>query len=645
MSDFVSKNICPITHIPVNEIYKTSTPVLAPDGYTYEKEAIERWVRDHGNSPVTRQTMRFDQLTINRVLIPSDNSSSSSSETPIKFVLAAGLDNSASMGTEAEIVNSNGKRERHGLSQLDLAKHSLVCVVESLDETSMFGLVVWSTTARIALPLTKMDKQGRAKATKIIKAIRTDGSTNLWDGIRQTQKVCDTPIAGSNPKRCAWILSDGQPNYAPPKSYAEMMIDYDKDNGSNRELRTIGYGFDSDSGLLSDIASCNKTKGSFVFIPDPGFVGTVIVHLLANCMNSHTTAEDPEETPKREAFVECMNHILMECHCNRGRFGTASMRSTQLEKAREIYELYLKKAGDDTVYQEDEISIALDNSNNWNKWGAHYIRSLMGSHQHRECINFKDPSVQGYQNGKEDAWKTLRDAAHDTYKDLPAPEPTCSGRSYGHYRGGGGSPPAATPRLATLATYSQADNGCLHEDSIVTLSNGTTMACKVVGKGSAVAVYDPSTGHTETDTIECVVKTECGVGNFAHIKSPNGGFLHITQWHPIFVDNQWQFPANLSGSAPLPSKYVYSFVLKNRGASMIFDGHPCITLASRQSGPVANHQFWGTENVVGALKAVDPDGYAKGEVCLTKDMIMRGENGYVCGIRPKSEMNMVVLSE
>ena len=67
--------------------------------------------------------------------------------------------------------------------------------------------------------------------------------------------------------------------------------------------------------------------------------------------------------------------------------------------------------------------------------------------------------------------------------------------------------------------------------------------------------------------------------------------------------------------------------------------------ASRQSGPVAYHQFWGTENVVGALKAVDPDGYAKGEVCLTKDMIMRGENGYVCGIRPKSEMNMVVSSE
>ena len=88
MSDFVSKNICPITHIPVNEIYKTSTPVLAPDGYTYEKEAIERWVRDHGNSPVTRETMRFDQLTINRALIPGDSSSSSSSNEASVFVLS-----------------------------------------------------------------------------------------------------------------------------------------------------------------------------------------------------------------------------------------------------------------------------------------------------------------------------------------------------------------------------------------------------------------------------------------------------------------------------------------------------------------------------------------------------------------------------
>ena len=156
MSDFISKNICPITHTPVDEIYKTSTPVLAPDGWTYNKEALVKWLTSHGNSPVTRQPMTISQLIVNRALIP-DTVPDSPTSSEIKFVLSAGLDNSASMGEEAEIVNSNGKRERHGLSQLDLAKHSLVCVVNSLDETSMFGLVVWSTSAEIVLPLTKMD--------------------------------------------------------------------------------------------------------------------------------------------------------------------------------------------------------------------------------------------------------------------------------------------------------------------------------------------------------------------------------------------------------------------------------------------------------------------------------------------------------
>ena len=445
MSDFISKNICPITHTPVDELYKTSTPVLAPDGWTYNKESLVKWLTSHGNSPVTRQPMTISQLIINRALIP-DTVPESPSNSTIKFVLSAGLDNSASMGTEAEIVNSNGKRERHGLSQLDLAKHSLVCVVNSLDETSMFGLVVWSTSADIALPLTKMNKEGQKKAIAIIKKVRTNGSTNLWDGIKKTQLVCDTPLPDCNPKRCAWILSDGQPNYDPPKSYQNMMSDYDHEHGNNRELRTIGYGFDSDSSLLSDIAGYSKKKGGFVFISDPGFVGTVIVHLLANSMNPASVLETSEDRTHRMTFINCMQAILDKCAVNSGRHGRSRLRVEQVTHARKIYSDYLQTVGSDTAYQELEISIALDSVDNWTKWGGHYVRSLLYSHKNRECINFKDPSVQQYQTTKSPDWTVLRDAAHDTYKNLPAPEPSVQH----HYRGGSSSTPS-TPRLQTLA--------------------------------------------------------------------------------------------------------------------------------------------------------------------------------------------------
>ncbi len=54
---------CPITLQVMRE------PVLADDGYSYEKEAIESWVtKSSGSSPITRQKIGLDTLRINRVL-------------------------------------------------------------------------------------------------------------------------------------------------------------------------------------------------------------------------------------------------------------------------------------------------------------------------------------------------------------------------------------------------------------------------------------------------------------------------------------------------------------------------------------------------------------------------------------------------
>jgi len=43
-------------------------PVLAPDGHTYEREAITKWISQHGTSPQTRAYMRVDQLVPNRAI-------------------------------------------------------------------------------------------------------------------------------------------------------------------------------------------------------------------------------------------------------------------------------------------------------------------------------------------------------------------------------------------------------------------------------------------------------------------------------------------------------------------------------------------------------------------------------------------------
>ena len=54
--------ICPIT----GDIMKD--PVIGSDGHTYERSAIEQWLRQEGTSPITRQTMNRTDLTTNIAL-------------------------------------------------------------------------------------------------------------------------------------------------------------------------------------------------------------------------------------------------------------------------------------------------------------------------------------------------------------------------------------------------------------------------------------------------------------------------------------------------------------------------------------------------------------------------------------------------
>ena len=99
-------NVCPITHTPVNELKE---PVITPDGITYEREAIEKWLIKNSTCPVTGKQLKIDQLIKNRALIVEKTKSKSKFiGKKINFILSAALDVSGSMATEASIINKNG---------------------------------------------------------------------------------------------------------------------------------------------------------------------------------------------------------------------------------------------------------------------------------------------------------------------------------------------------------------------------------------------------------------------------------------------------------------------------------------------------------------------------------------------------------
>jgi hypothetical protein len=54
---------CPITREPFK------IPVMDPDGYTYERSAIVKWVTRNGTSPMTREPLRVHQLIPNRFVM------------------------------------------------------------------------------------------------------------------------------------------------------------------------------------------------------------------------------------------------------------------------------------------------------------------------------------------------------------------------------------------------------------------------------------------------------------------------------------------------------------------------------------------------------------------------------------------------
>lgn len=55
----IDNYICPIIGIIMTD------PVIAPDGHTYERYAIEAWLRINPISPLTRQEMYIHQLVPN----------------------------------------------------------------------------------------------------------------------------------------------------------------------------------------------------------------------------------------------------------------------------------------------------------------------------------------------------------------------------------------------------------------------------------------------------------------------------------------------------------------------------------------------------------------------------------------------------
>ncbi|KAL4466107.1 hypothetical protein ABPG74_004344 [Tetrahymena malaccensis] len=332
--DLPDSYFCPLTHQIMDE------PTTAGDGQTYEKLAIENFIKQKGVSPITGKELDINQLQENKELkneidsirdkITDENKYRDlglikqceqkqqnqeilkedqpkveihrfndlvkiSIQTPQGTQRSACdiccvIDVSGSMSDEAWIKGSQGY-ESQGLSILDLVKHSVKTIINNLDQRDRLSIVAFHTYAYRVTQLTRMDEQGKAQAIEELEKLVPLESTNIWDGIYQALEVIKAgqqESIQSNEQRVSFsqilLFTDGQPNVIPPRGHLAMLKKYKEENNVNCSISTFGFGYNLDSELLDELAV--EGRGAFAFIPDGQFVGTVFVNALSNLMTT-----------------------------------------------------------------------------------------------------------------------------------------------------------------------------------------------------------------------------------------------------------------------------------------------------------------------------------------------------------------------
>ena len=669
--------LCPIT------LQVMRDPVIGPDGHTYERDAIEAWLQQSMVSPVTRQRMSSNQLTPNialRSLIESafqqtttqsgiaafkqspveitsrrylDDvgtnyvhvkarvSSAEAERQPILFL--AILDNSGSMGEEAGFAQQSQGSESLGFTRLDLVKHAVKTIGAVLGDQDSLGIVTFSTCAKVVLSPIRMDAAGKERVNTALATVQPDSQTNIWDGIRLAATLANSP-AYNGAHIVALLLTDGFPNVNPPRGIVPSL---ERLKMQNRwSLHTFGFGYNLDSALLTDISVWGK--GIFGFIPDCSMVGTIFINFLANMLSTantdtQITIDDGDLAVKFELgeimygqerdFIYAVpgpvkvngqdaplcQTIPEEEHARYEYLGAIakaisdSKRGNVLE-AQDILARFEVKYNTNTnplikAYVRDVKSTVSSEGQigmspaNFVRWGEHYMRSYLTAQQYQQCMNFKDPGLQIYGG---DLFHTIQEEADTAFITLPPPTPSRRRMN------------STAPLVTSMNVFHNESNGCFHGSCKVLMADGTQKQIRNINPGDYVAT---SCGSARVEAL-----VTCNTYDRAQPMVHLDG-LCITPWHPIRMNGEWIFPADIVNFHDRILNTVYNLVLEH-GHIAIVEGYECVTLGHNFNEPVVQHPYFGSDRIIRDLMKVP--GWSSGRPTFTNLVALRDESGLIC---------------
>ena len=691
---------CPITM----EIM--TNPVIGSDGHTYEKTAIEQWLSVHTVSPITKAPMNKSHLvpnialrnTIQEFTGPGNKVPSSDSVLPKpskKTVVAPYVATDEKVTSSYKVYKledgnfmihlqvippKDGKRkpsviicvidvsgsmgsgvstgeEEHGFSRLDLVKHSMKTMISMLDDNDYLAIIPFTTNARVLLPITQMNTAGRNSAILTVETLKPEANTNIWDGLRLAVNLSGEEIC-KDKNVYSVLLTDGEPNVNPPRGIVPTLSKHIKDTPFKGTISTFGFGYNLDSNLLDEIATC--CDGTYAFIPDATMVGTIFTNYISNCLacmydtqkvgietngtisetfgstnigmlqygqtrdiifkvapsadfsfkytiNGETVEVNFTDAPSmidNETKVQLARFYLiknLQLAINKPIAQAQALVLDTLTKLQEVNFdsriVEMIKDFHSTNANEAQITKAFSREDWFMKWGRHYIPSVIKAHAYQQCNNFKDCGVQIYGGA---LFHSIRDIADEVFCKLPPPEPSI--KSYSVSR-------AAQP--TSMSSYYDPTGGCFGGNSLVHMQNGYKLVSQV-RKGDTL--------HNGARVV-CVVKTIVTKGQKPMVNI-NG--LAITNWHPILINNEWVFPVEHFGSQLVDIGMVYNFVLDKHHIITINNIKCCTLGHGFMDNNVISHPYYGTNKIIEDLCKMI--GWNEGEIIIQDDQYMRDGN-------------------
>jgi hypothetical protein len=437
-------------------------------------------------------------------------------------------------------------------------------------------------------------------------------------------------------------------------------------------IHTFGFGYDMNSKLINSVAEA--TQATYAFIPDCSMVGTVFINFIATALASiahYMTLTDPNGTiynlsgiqagqtrtvylPAQSTSEADSKYLL--------RLGSASpkgyvLRPTpapedvkfanqwltalinayshasamNLEGAREVLAPLASQAPphylSDMISLEEgagQIGKALEKLAWWQRWGRHYLPSVISAHRNQVCNNFKDQAIQGFGG---EAFREHQARLEKLF--LSIPPPACSiapAASRSYYGNGSASATYSSVTPVDMSAYLNAGGGCFSGLNKVNTPGGSRLV-RDVKKGDILTTILPD-GSESTAKVICSVVSK-PPGGTMDLVTING--LKITPWHPMKMvpsESTWYFPGDLSAAIGHRKHEtideVYTFVM-DQGHVVIVEGFPVCCLGHGFKGAVIEHAYFGTQAIVDDLKQLD--GWADGKV-LYNDLKKLAANKY-----------------